>query len=151
MDNNLFCKYNDSSVVTGETYCSEELSMLLKRHRFNADCHAFWKHVDGGMTLVTCDKENLYVCSNDFLDGLYDNALAAPTHQMVHDWLIDKKHIYIKIDCCPAANDKGYAFIGVVKDMTNKCMPFETPLDEMLYNSPAEAFETLCKYTLEAL
>jgi len=144
--------YNDSSVVTNERMCSETLCELLKKRGFNELCRSFWKPLGSGdRVLMTCDGENLTVCNNRSLEGLFDNALAAPTHQMASDWLVNAKRIYIKIDLCPANNAKGYVYIGVVKDLSNKCMPFETPLDELSYESEEDAFETLAKYTLEEL
>lgn len=144
--------YNDSSVVTTERIASEALCELLKKHGFNEKCRAFWKPAESGTrVLMTCDGGSISVCDNTELAYQYDNALAAPTHQTVHDWLADKWGIFIKIDCIPAANKRGYAFIGVIKDMGNKCMPFETAIDEFDYESSSDAFETLAKYTLEEI
>lgn len=83
-----------------ETYCSYEVSKLLKEKGFNCPCHATYD------TAVTGGKPEFseYAVLNFFPYGMknsddkYGMVISAPTHQIAMKWLREVHRIFICIE-----------------------------------------------------
>ena len=126
-----------------EAYCSEKVSELLKKKRFDEPCMAFWEYELYEYSLYLAG----YPMSNSELEKELVDGWSAPTHQMAMAWLREKYDLHIlaypyKADtqrkwCCQVF--KTYNLLGC-----------EKYTDETL-NSYNEAVETAFKFTLENL
>ena len=127
-----------------ETYCSFEVSKLLKEKGFDAQCRAaytdygqlFTTQIQQYITNIICSKGNLWEC-------------IAPTHQMAMKWLIEEKNIFIVIE--PHAYDyineknKSYACSLWVGDR------YYVYIESKNYPSYEDAIEAALKYCLQNL
>ena len=127
-----------------ETYCSFEVSKLLKEKGFDAQCRAaytdygqlFTTQIQQYITNIICSKGNLWKC-------------IAPTHQMAMKWLIEEKNIFIVIE--PHAYDyineknKSYDCSVWVGDR------YYEYIESKDYPSYEDAVEAALKYCLENL
>ena len=127
-----------------ETYCSFEVSKLLKEKGFDAQCRAaytdygqlFTTQIQQYITNIICSISNLWKC-------------IAPTHQMTMKWLREEKNITIVIE--PHTYDyineknKSYACSFWVGDN------YYEYLESKDYPSYEDAVEAALKYCLENL
>ena len=114
-----------------ETYCSFEVSKLLKEKGFDAKCWA--TYTDYGQFSISLiqsyNKGNLGEC-------------IAPTHQMAMKWLREIYGIDIVIEISdPSVNDRKY--YSVIWDKNNDSHILE------LFNSYEDAVEAALKYCLK--
>lgn len=129
-----------------ETYCSFEVSMMLKEKGFNTPCSGRYS-VHSKEFHLDCTK----MCNNG---GLFE--CAAPTHQMAMAYLREKGiHISPKY-CCfqgPKKNDKPYYKWEdrVLKLPTGEQIHPDVLGIHEYYSSYEEAVEAALKYVLENL
>lgn len=125
-----------------ETYCSFEVSKLLKEKGFDAQCRAaytdygqlFTTQIQQYITNIICSKGNLWKC-------------IAPTHQMAMKWLIEEKNIFIVIEPHAYINEKIKSYDCSLWVDDN----YYRYLESKDYPSYEDAVEAALKYCLENL
>lgn len=125
-----------------ETYCSFEVSKLLKEKGFDAQCRAaytdygqlFTTQIQQYITNIICSKGNLWKC-------------IAPTHQMAMKWLIEEKNIFIVIEPHAYINEKIKSYDCSLWVDDN----YYRYLESKVYPSYEDAVEAALKYCLENL
>ena len=125
-----------------EDYVSFEVAKLLKEKGFN-ECF--------------CSKSyyaNEQVDIKHNTDNYFEEICLAPTLQMAMKWLRLTHKIYIQafapvydMDCA----ELGVTYNVIITNLANQCLAFDTPLEDIEYNSPEEAHEAALKYCLENL
>ena len=135
-----------------EDYVSFETAKLLKEK-------GFLKVVDLRMTQNLSFYDNIGLSHN--LNKYYDRLIqdkidfvVAPTQSMAIKWLRLTHKIYIQafapvydMDC----SELGVTYNVIITNLANQCLAFDTPLENIEYNSPEEAHEAALKYCLENL
>lgn len=129
-------------IRTKETYCSFEVSKLLKEKAFDAQCRAaytdygklFTTQIQQYITNIICSIGNLWKC-------------IAPTHQMAMRWLREEKNIIIVIEphTYDYINEKNKSYVYSLWVGDNY---YEESKD---YSSYEDAVEAALKYCLENL
>jgi hypothetical protein len=131
-----------------EDYVSLEIARLLSEKKFNEEC--LMRYVDEKlMNVYDSDFPSAYE-----LDNCGSEVIDAPTLQMAMEWLRLTHKIYIQafapvydMDCA----ELGVTYNVIITNLANQCLAFDTPLDDIEYNSPKEAHEAALKYCLENL
>ena len=129
-----------------ETYCSYEVSKLLKEKGFNEKCRGCYhsEFDDNGNPIVMFEEWMAQPYNNDFADEGF--LCSAPTHQMAMAWLreVHKLHITILWDCgaCIGKNSFWYR-IDRIDNYEDK------GYNKIGFDSYEEAVEAALKYCLE--
>lgn len=112
-----------------EDYCSEEIGLLLKEKGFRPPCvgKTMYKFIDEG------------------------KVYAHVTHQMACKWLREEHKIHIEV-LCPVvdvdSDEYGVKYNVVISNLNNHCLAFDTPLEDVEYDSYEEGVEAAIKYCL---
>ena len=130
-----------------ENYVSFEVAKLLKEKGFEEETYGNYYlggKFDGKF------EESSKVNWNKF----FKTPIAAPTQQMAMKWLRLTHKIYIQalapvydMDCA----ELGVTYNVVITNLANQCLAFDTPLEDIEYDSPEEAHEAALKYCLKNL
>lgn len=127
-----------------EDYVSFECAKLLKEKGFDEPVQYFYKF----------DSKELYRGTAFTNTQIGDKFYNAPTLQMAMKWLRLTHKIYIQafaplydMDCA----ELGVTYNVIITNLTDQCLAFDTPLEDIEYNSPEEACEAAIKYCLENL
>lgn len=132
-----------------EAYCSFKVSKLLKEKGFDVPCQSYWLQEEDGEVKPQAFLE-------DFIHNWNSSRIhmSRPTHQMVLAWLREVHKIHIQA-WCPVidmeAEILGVKYNVVISNLNNKCIAFNTEIDDAEYDSYEEAIEVAIKYTLENL
>lgn len=126
-----------------EDYVSFEIAKLLKEKGFNEDVNSYFIS-DNEIALISNRR--------DFNNhGIY---LSAPTLQMAMKWLREVHGLHIQA-LCPVVDvdcdTLGVAYNVVISNLRNHCLAFDTPLEDVEYNTYEKACESAIKYCLEHL
>ena len=130
-----------------ESYCSYEISKLLKKKGFDEYCMSFWEYELYEYSLYIVD----YPISNSELEKELVDGCSAPTHQMVCAWLREKHNILISIipqEVKVGVDKLCYAIYRITEDVY-------TPLYNGYINNLVDYYEDIVeaalKYCLENL
>lgn len=123
-----------------ERYCSYEVAMLLKEKGFDIGCYGRYStrskefHFDATRK---CENHGLFV-------------IAAPTHQMACDWMIEAHHICITIY---PNKEKGFEAVlyDIKSDVEITLQSFGVFGYHIFESSYGKAVEVALKYILENL
>ena len=134
-------KYNNC--IIKEAYVSFEVAKLLKEKGFN---EPIWTRYEDDNEVIFGDK---YDWNNSPMGHT-----SAPTHQMAMRWLREVHGIHIQA-WCPVvdvdADTFGIKYNVVISNLKNKCIAFDTDIDDNEYNTYEEAVEAALKYVLQNL
>lgn len=132
-----------------EDYVSFETAKLLKEKGFDEPCCGSYSYRGGNVVVRASKLSNTDLCYHPDISGI-----SAPTLQMTMKWLRLTHKIYIQafaplydMDCA----ELGVTYNVVITNLANQCLAFDTPLEDIRYNSPEEAYEAAIKYSLENL
>ena len=129
-----------------EEYVSFETAKLLKEKGFNEECFALY-NPDGVLIQSGIRLNNIQV-------GRVKGSYSAPTQQMAMKWLREIHGIHIQA-YCPVfdmdADILGVKYNIVISNLKNRCIAFDTDIDDNEYDSYEEAVESGIKYCLEKL
>ena len=136
-----------------EDYVSFKIAKLLKEKGFDEYCKSVYHvgsicsvtslgyHNNEGYGEVIEEKQN-----SDF--GKYDNAISAPTLQMVMKWLREVHKLYIVIR--PYVTEEGFFSLFDIKSLKEKEIVVNLR-SKTGFNTYEEACESAIKYCLENL
>ncbi len=125
-----------------ESYCSFEVSKLLKEKGFNAEISTFYS--PKGELQIWCPEDKL---TNSGTETGWWKCIA-PTHQMAMRWLREVHNIHIVIECGTGRNLVLVYFCNI-----RKIRPTRIAIrnDVGYYNTYEETVEAALKYVLENL
>ena len=128
-----------------ETYCSYEVSKLLKEKGFNEKCRGGYhsEFDDNDNPIVMLEKWTAQPYNNDFVDEGF--LCSAPTHQMAMAWLREVHNLYIEIFVTWRDKIPHYQW------RINNLITQDTIVDTPCLEKPEEAVEAALKYSLENL
>lgn len=121
-----------------ESYCSFEISKLLKKKGFDIHCDRGWD--------ISCyDVKQSRMFSHGF--DSKENWISSPTHQMACAWLRDEYHTFIEISTSIDINGN-YHFSYTILD--KECKYVRRGYTDFDWNYE-DAVEAAIKYCLESL
>ena len=118
-----------------DTPVSFELAKLLKEKEFEDKVHQYYR--DGKLVKLSSDANIIFA-----------NMFAAPTIAEVVMWLYEKHGIWVY---CEINKDKFYAKAKKVKSNWRRVVSGVVNNENILFNSPTEAYEAGIEYTLNNL
>lgn len=131
-----------------EDYVSFETAKLLTEKGFDEPCFAYYYIYNDleGKCLKLWRKFPRRPANTDYLN--------VPTQQMAMKWLREIHGIHIQA-YCPVfdmdADILGVKYNIVISNLKNRCIAFDTDIDDNEYDSYEEAVESGIKYCLEKL
>ena len=140
-------KYITMETIT-EDYVSFETAKLLTEKGFDNECSGYYNQERVLQRLSACSiKDTLK-------SPFYFDCIPAPTQQMAMKWLREIHGIHIQA-YCPVfdmdADILGMKYNIVISNLKNRCIAFDTDIDDNEYDSYEEAVESGIKYCLEKL
>ncbi len=120
-----------------ESYCSIEVSRLLKEKKFEAETYAYFLHSDE-------ENEPDFRISNKWINrNLEDDFISAPTHGIAIEW--------IRVNFNHDIESRGVRYAGDEKSSYYQAYVNGCVVSMERYNTPSEAIEAALLYTLENL
>lgn len=150
-----------------ETYCSFEVSKLLKEKGFKVPVTKYYLDRELKVNFEESNGEReYYFDADDFYENRNDNGVmtkkggwcfgckldnvkyfepfSAPTHALAIEWIRVNKNIFIAL--IPVWNNVAYSYQYQVKDLSNG-----NQIEYSAFNSPQEANEAALLYVLKNL
>lgn len=130
-----------------EEYVSFETAKLLREKGFDELC--IMKYNSEGRLVLAGAK--IQEWQNSELD---DDEYIACTQQMAMRWLREVHRIHIQAFCPLVDVDcgtEGIKYNVVISNLANMCLAFDTPLEDIEYDSYEEACEAACLFVLNNL
>lgn len=134
-----------------ESYCSFEVSKLLKEKEFDVECLHFYTKpkskmygIDehGRAYPIKNTSKKLYTCGQH-ASSKDDNVYLAPTHSLAIEWLRVNFEVFISIMYLDSVGAYGFVTTTIVNNTEVK--------EQYYFSSPADAYEAALKYVLEEL
>lgn len=133
-----------------EAYVSFETAKLLKKKGFDETCYACYEYFSSSVTMYSGWP---FEYKGEVVHNSKDR-IKCPTQQMTMRWLRKVHGIHVQAFCPVIDVDcdiTGVKYNAVISNLRNCCISFDTPIEDVEYDTYEEAVEAAIKYCLENL